>query len=823
VSRRPRDDYYVLMYTFVTPLFSGDPERARLAIQRFREHGCNGGTLSATFVNVDSYTASIEKFGYPPVTFPTPEMGSSPFRENDFPFYVENIVRPIYWNWGPAKPLFREQYQAFDRDRDPAVFNRTPCLNDPEVMALMKSRVADVMNGLADSRDLSLLYDLRDEPSVTSFLLASDLCFCDHCMAAMREWLTGRYGELGALNAGWGTSFGSWDDVVPLTTQEALERREEGNWNFAPWADHRNFVNETFRRVCADLSDEIKAHDPEAWVGLAGTQCPSVFGGYDFGRLVPILDWAEPYDYGASLDLVRSFRRRREFPILKTDFLGGSNATQAVMLWTYLFQSGGYSGTIIYSSERFLDAESDDLTPIGAAPARRDLYAELRSGAARLLQATADEDSPVAVHYSHASVNADFIATAPNRWRSVAGYESSEYADYQSRVAWWKLLEDRGLRPRFLDTEQVEDGDLIDRDIRVFILPRSIALSDAEAAEIRRFVEAGGVLLADHLPGCMDERCRERESGVLDDLFGITRLEHDGYHTSNGRASYGFDVEPGARPKWGQGSHRVHIRMMEECIEPAEDVIVMGCSEMTDTPIGIVARRGEGRAVLFNASPVDYTIDRRLANRGRGQQQLFGRFIEEAGVQPLIQVFDAGEGEDGEPLPGWRAWCFRQGSARYYGLAPDMAVAQDVLGAITIEGAEGEGRAVRVRLGHGGHVYESRSGRYLGEGAEIEDTLTPTSVRLYAVLPYRVTEMALHVTGGVARAALHSEGDGQPGDHVFRFDVLDADGHRLLDLGANIQAFTGAVTWMSQTAPPPGGRIVCRDVATGLQTEATVG
>ena len=73
------------------------------------------------------------------------------------------------------------------------------------------------------------------------------------------------------------------------------------------------------------------------------------------------------------------------------------------------------------------------------------------------------------------------------------------------------LLDDLGLSFRFVATPQVEAGALQGK--RVFVLPYSTALSDREAAEIRRFVEAGGVLLADGATGLFDEHVAWRETG----------------------------------------------------------------------------------------------------------------------------------------------------------------------------------------------------------------------------------------------------------------------------------------------------------------------
>src|SRR3954466_5418821 len=45
-------------------------------------------------------------------------------------------------------------------------------------------------------------------------------CYCDTCAAAFRAWLRQRHGDLGTLNAAWGTAFwgqryGEWDEIEP--------------------------------------------------------------------------------------------------------------------------------------------------------------------------------------------------------------------------------------------------------------------------------------------------------------------------------------------------------------------------------------------------------------------------------------------------------------------------------------------------------------------------------------------------------------------------------------------------------------------------------
>jgi glycosyl hydrolase family 42 (putative beta-galactosidase) len=804
------------MWNFYDPLYFGSPEKASLAIQRFREMHCNGGTLIATFVNAKSYDRSLGEFKLPLPSFERPQLGASPFLENQFPFYVMNICRPLYMDWSDGKPLFRKWYETFDTERDRKVFTRVPCVNDPAVRKGMDDYTGAVMDGLKDARELSLLYDLRDEPSITSFLLAADSCFCEHCMTKMQKRLKSEYADLAALNVEWGTEFKSWDAVEPLTTQEAFERREQGNWNFSPWHDHRTFMNDSFMAACAQQTGVVKQQDPDATVGLAGTQCPWVFGGYDFAKLVPEMEWVEAYAFGQSVDCCRSFKTRRDMPFLKTSGLGGGIKARAAMLWTYVYQSGGHAGTIIWQSNAMVDCDKDDLPLNDGAKELGAAFAKLRGGIPRLIQLTEEKSSPVAVHYSHASINADFITAVPARWQSVAAAEAERFPAAQSRQAWWKLMEDRGLRPLFVSDKQIEAGDLIKRGFKVLVLPRSIAISDAEAEGIREFVKSGGTLVADSFVGRMDQHCREREVGVLDEFLGIKRLEGKSYHSSSQRASLDFDAKAGPHPKWGGGPNRSECALIEEGLEALPEAVVMGCTEYSDTPLGIVREHGKGRTVLFNCAPLEHVKARSGASSGAATQKFFGEVFARAGVEAELTISRPGGG----CLSGWQVFPFVHGSARYFGVAPDMSVTQDVLGAIEVEGDEGGATSVEFTFPVSGHIYEMRSGSYLGEGSKVEFKLAPVDAPVFAVLAYKVDELKLSLADGQAKAAIQATG--ALGEHVLRFEVLDASGEPLLDRGANVVAAGGEASWKLEGELPAGGKISCCDVVTGVSAEVAL-
>ncbi|MHC4917674.1 MAG: hypothetical protein ACYTGB_19540, partial [Planctomycetota bacterium] len=145
-----------------------------------------------------------------------------------------------------------------------------------------------------------------------------------------------------------------------------------------------------------------------------------------------------------------------------------------------------------------------------------------------------------------------------------------------------------------------------------------------------------------------------------------------------------------------------------------------------------------------------------------------------------------------------------------------LGATQDTLGDTTAQGGRAA-RQVSLRFPLAGHIYDSRAGEYLGEGDSAEDNLEAGSIRLYAVMPYRVEGLDLSFSGGEASARIKAAGE--VGEHVLRFDFFDAGGKRLAERGANVVATGGSAEWRPEGDPPAGGSLACCDVATGVFAE----
>ncbi|KPJ76205.1 MAG: hypothetical protein AMS14_02360, partial [Planctomycetes bacterium DG_20] len=462
---------------------------------------------------------------------------------NDYRYYCGQIACDYYANYHnpryrPKWQLMLEAQAAYLADRSSKEpFTRKPCLLDPEARADAMARMRRAAQ--THGRFKPLFY-ATDECGVGNLAAAWDFCYDPRTLDAMRTWLIGQYGSLEAINRQWGTNFPRLDDVVPLTTDETMARARlcgtpapgcdsfapegggatsPGGHNFSSWADHRHFMNQCFADAVKEGGDAVKSVDRSSLAGLLGAQAPSAFGGYDWWLLSRAMDMVEPYNVGNNREVWRSLAPRK--PAVTTGFARGQEET-----WRLWYQAlHGDLGVIIYDERhRYLD---DRARPTQTALRVEPTYRELTDGIVKQLWAMERVNDPIAIHYSQASITAYWMlehlpggpawaGTHPERDRRDSPF-------MRVRESWARLLEDLWLGYAFVAYGQLESGDFDRMDVRVMILPQSIALSEEECRALRRFVDRGGTLIADCRAGLMDQRCRMLRRGQLDDLFGIER------------------------------------------------------------------------------------------------------------------------------------------------------------------------------------------------------------------------------------------------------------------------------------------------------------
>ena len=521
---RPWQEYRTIMWMGESPYKK--PEKIGLMFQRLREMGVNTAML----------------YGDGDV---------KPLVENQFPYYVENIVnRGLCLKFSSHVADWDKFVTMWAKEGRPeSALIRDYCLDDPQWRGWAQGEMQRAARKNREHEPLA--YDIRDELSTTLSANPFDYDFSPLSLAGFRKWLREQYGDVAALNAEWQTQFNSWDEVKPFTTDQIKNRMASGEalpqgkpdwqavarlqfepqaarqaltrWNFSPWADFRTYMDVSLASALSELRAAAHRVDPHTPVGIEGTQMPSAFGGYDLYRLAGALDWVEPYDIASSREIFGSFMPGK--PVVTTVFENDTNHARR-RLWHLLLE--GDRGCIIWWSEDCIDWNSPEYALTAKAQNLAPVLREMTSPLARLFLGAQRERDPIYLLYSQPSIQVDWLLESTvdgSTWlRRFSSFESAHNRMARVRNAWLKAFQDLGYSPQFVAGAQLEAGALRGASNGVIVLPTALALSAKEGSEIAAFVKGDGRgavrrVFCDGTPGLFDEHGRLRARSSLDDVF----------------------------------------------------------------------------------------------------------------------------------------------------------------------------------------------------------------------------------------------------------------------------------------------------------------
>ena len=599
------------------------------------------------------------------------------------------------------------------------------------------------------------------------YALNPDSCWSDTCLSAFREYLKTRYPDITSLNKEWKTDYKNWDEVMPLTFEEALN-----TGNYAPWIEHRLAQQYVFARLYNYTGKALSVNDPGARIGFDGNlgfNLPN--GGINWWVLKDYINILHSYiDNSQEMEIFRSFAGPDHIAGMWYGTYGpswqiGPNTVEYHHFFPWYSLFHGLNSTWFWTmgSPGPYSGYASDFTNMPFMQASRDALAEIRSGIGKLLLSGRLEDDGIAIHYSEASHIADSIFSGKKTDELGAGItidvKSPSTTVWKNTLADFnKALEHSGFQYRYVSYEEVEKNILTERGYKVFIMPHSYAVSEKEAEAIRRFVYNGGLLIADIVPGILNGHGTKMEKSILADLFPST--------------------------------------------EP-----------------GIVNKIGKGKTVLLGNKLKDYGY---LAfNNMAGWKKLDGRhrilaeLIEkEAGIKSRVVITHRGKGD----MPPTEIFRRKIGDAEYVGLLREYFL------------YDNNPYPVSIKFPGKSHIYNMRTGKYLGFTDSIETEIS-YEAQLYAALPYRVTSIKIvgpesAERGKKSEFVISVDTTGTvPSLHLFRVEVAGPDGKKLPYYASNIKAEKGTgrytINWALNEKQ---GRytIYVKDIATGTGWQKTV-
>ena len=667
---------------------------------------------------------------------------------------------------------FSEARAQYAKTKDKKYLERPWPLQAERTRDRVTERVEAATEATARYRPVG--YNCGDELSVTHYVTPFDYDFSPSSLEHFRTWLQGDYETLSALNTEWGTDFASWDAVMPMTSDEVRDRG-----NYAPWADHRTFMEVSYADFFRFIDDEIEERDPGARLGISGTQAAEAYGGYDWWRLTDALDFAQTYDLRNTGEMHRSFH-----DMLTAPWWGYAQTDPALghRLWRRLLNDSDGGSYFTWSYVYWPDLTWTQSTA-DSIPHMQDI----QGGIARLLDACEERAADVWVHYSQSSIHGAWITGGQDTFTN-------------NRGGWIKAIEDLGMQMKFVSYAQIEDGTLTEAMPAALVLPYSVALSDEEVAQIEAYVEAGGSVIGDARIGLMDEHCRVRPTGALDSLFGIRRSA----------------VEPSARRPEGEATFQQAVEGCDPTDISFEDYAgeeiaatdAQALGEMGGRPALLLNHEGDGRAILLNMFVDSY---QRRSDLGIAEplRDLVRETLKLAGLNAPIGV---------EVTGGHSAYVARyvDGGTTFIGVVRDL----------------GEGGAqVTLDLPEAAHVYDVRRGEALGQTQRISAQMEPGECRMFALLPYEVSAVRVRTRGDTMQRGnevdfnVSIDANAEPGLHVYRVEVINPTGDACPWYATQLTAERGVASGQFRLAlndPTGAWTIRATDVATGVSGEARI-
>ncbi|MGH8794490.1 MAG: beta-galactosidase [Stackebrandtia sp.] len=450
-------------------------------------------------------------------------------------------------------------------------------------------------------------------------------CYCDVSAGAFRSWLRERYGTIEALNDAWSTAFWSqayddWSEILPPRTAPTFP-------NPAQRLDYARFGSDELLACCLVEKEILERVTPQ--VPLTTNFVPDVTrtDGFEWARHLDVVSYdsyPDPHDpdaaarAGFGYDLMRSINGGHSWLLMEQApsavnwrQRNGPKPPGVMRLWSWQAIAHGADSVLYFQwrqsrggAERFHSA----MVPHAGEDTRafrdvRDLGNEL-AGHPELLGARQKADAAIVMDWSN--------------WWAVEGdsHPSADVRHGETMAAHYRPLYDASVACDVVRPA----ADL--SSYRLVVVPNLYLVSQADAANLERYVSEGGTLLMSFFSGVVDPCDRvhlggypapfRRLLGLWIEEFWPLPAESQTRIAFTGDAA---DLGESGATVWSEEIH----------LEGAEVLAEFADGELAGRPALTRHRFGDGQAYYFGTRPAPSTM-RRLLDLVR----------EQAGVRPAL-------------------------------------------------------------------------------------------------------------------------------------------------------------------------------------------
>jgi len=472
-----------------------------------------------------------------------------------------------------------------------------------------------------------------DHPAVIGWQIDNefgDRCYCSACSQAFRDWLRHRYGSLDTLNQKWGTVFWShtytdWGQIpLPLTTG--------GSPNPGLALDFCRLSSDSYVTYQQMQVDILREKCPEHFIthNFMGFKYDRIdyfdlARSLDFAALnhYPRTQWGMQAEVDASLAALAAdtIRGLKSHNFWMTEQQAGSGGWEIVSvsprpgelrLWAYQSIAHGADAVIFFRwrTARFgTEQYWHGLLDYDARPSRR--YEEIKLMGAEIRKAGEH------IYGSTVKPAVAMILSYDSRFAFQIQANNPQFSYPEHFHQFYRALYDHHVA---IDIA-APTADL--SAYKLVVAPALHVISDAATENLKRFVEAGGVLVVTQRSGVKDEAnavVNQRLPGLLAELCGVEVEEYD---------SLGADMHNGlefAVPELAS-SPPVSVSVWCDVLKPnGADVVARYTQDYyTGKPAITLNRFGQGQ-VVYVGTLGDAPLYEVLA----------GWLLNLAGVQPLL-------------------------------------------------------------------------------------------------------------------------------------------------------------------------------------------